>query len=337
MCSDYDVDIVVPWVNGADPAWLDEKKKWIPSSCDAGDEIDAPKRYRDLGLMKYWFRGIEKFAPWVRKVHFITWGHLPDFLNTKHPKLHIVNHKDFIPYDCLPTYNANAIEVSLHKIPDLAEHFVYFNDDVFLLKSTRKEDFFCCGLPIINAVECPIFQDGVYGSLLKNDIDAVNRNFMKKTQIKKNLKKWFSAKTMKGKMCNIIAGPWERYLGFIVEHGPSPYLKKTWLDVWTNENSLMRKTQMSHFRNCDNANQNLFQFWQIANGDYEQGILSQKMFVLSDESVDEVCSVVEQQKFQSACINDGDVTDFDNVCTKLSDVFEKILPQKSSFEKLVKM
>lgn len=333
MNQEYDVDIVVPWVDGSDPAWLAEKASYEGPIYDADGEKNSVKRYRDLNLMKYWFRGIENFAPWVRKIHFVTWGHLPEFLNIDHPRLHIVNHKEFIPSDCLPMYNANVIEVSLHRINDLAERFVYFNDDIFLLKPTKKEDFFYKGLPKINAVECPVFQDGVYGSFLKNDIDALNRNFVKKTQIKKNVKKWFSAKTLKGKMCNIFACPWEKYLGFIVEHGPMPYLKKTWLDVWNKEHALVRGTQMSRFRNYDNVNQNLFHFWQIANGDYEQGLLSQKMFVLSDESVDDVCSIVQQQKFQSVCINDGVVSDFENVCKKLDDAFESILSRKSSFER----
>lgn len=333
MNKEYDVDIVVPWVDGSDSAWLAEKASYEGSVCDADGEKNSVKRYRDLNLMKYWFRGIENFAPWARKIHFVTWGHVPDFLNIDHPRLHIVNHKEFIPSDCLPMYNAHVIEVSLYEINDLTEHFVYFNDDVFLLKATKKEDFFCDGLPKINAVECPIFQDGAYGLFLKNDIDLVNRNFVKKNQIKKNIKKWFSAKTLKGKMCNILASPWEKYLGFIVEHGPMPYLKKTWLDVWNKESAHMRRTQMSRFRNCENVNQNLFHFWQIANGDYEQGSLSQKMIVLSDESVDDICSVVRHQKFQSICINDGFVSDFDGTCNKLSDAFECILSRKSSFEK----
>lgn len=333
MNQEYDVDIIVPWVDGSDAAWLTEKASYEGPIWDVDGERNSAKRYRDLNLMKYWFRGIENFAPWVRKIHFVTWGHLPDFLNIDHPRLHVVNHKEFIPSDCLPMYNANVIEVSLHRINDLSERFVYFNDDVFLLKPTKKEDFFYKGLPKINAVECPVFQDGIYGSFLKNDIDALNRNFVKKTQIKKNVKKWFSAKTLKGKMCNIFAYPWEKYLGFIVEHGPMPYLKKTWHDVWDKENALMRQTQLSRFRACDNVNQNLFHFWQIANDDYKQGLLSQKMFVLSDESIDSLYSVVKQQKFQSICINDGVVSDFNGVCKKLMRAFEEILPQKSLFEK----
>ena len=333
MNKEYDVDIVVPWVDGSDSAWLAEKAAYEGQIWDADGEKNSVKRYRDLNLMKYWFRGIENFAPWARKIHFVTWGHVPDFLNINHPRLHIVNHKEFIPSDCLPMYNANVIEVSLHKINDLAERFVYFNDDMFLLKRTKMEDFFDGGIPKINAVECPLFQDGVYGSFLKNDIDAVNRNFEKKKQIKKDVKKWFSAKTLKGKMCNILACPWEKYLGFIVEHGPMPCLKKTWSDVWNKENDLVRRTQMSRFRVCDNVNQNLFHFWQIANGDYEQGLLSQKMFILSDESVDSICSVVKKQKFKTVCINDGFVSDFENVCKKLDCAFESILSRKSSFEK----
>ncbi|MBQ6357217.1 MAG: capsule biosynthesis protein CapK, partial [Solobacterium sp.] len=38
-------------------------------------------RFKDWGLFKYWFRGVEKFAPWVNKIYFITWGHVPTWLD----------------------------------------------------------------------------------------------------------------------------------------------------------------------------------------------------------------------------------------------------------------
>ena len=89
-----DVDIVVLWVDGNDPQWLEEKRHFEMETDWAAQ--NAGNRFRDWGLMRYWFRSIEKNAPWARRIHFVTWGHLPDFLNTEHPKLHIVNHKDFI-------------------------------------------------------------------------------------------------------------------------------------------------------------------------------------------------------------------------------------------------
>ena len=66
-----------------------------------------------MGLLKYWFRAVEAYAPWVGQVHFITWGHLPEWLNTQCPKLHIVNHEDYIPEKYLPTFSANPIELNI--------------------------------------------------------------------------------------------------------------------------------------------------------------------------------------------------------------------------------
>ena len=126
--TDYPIDIVVPWVDGSDPEWEAERSQYRPVI----KSDTSSSRFREWGLFQYWFRGIEKYAPWVRKVHLITWGHLPEWLNTSHPKLNIVNHKDYIPEEYLPTYSSHVIELNMHRIPDLAEHFIYFNDDVYL-------------------------------------------------------------------------------------------------------------------------------------------------------------------------------------------------------------
>lgn len=333
MNKEYDVDIVVPWVDGSDVAWLAEKASYEGLIWDVDGEKNSAKRYRDLNLMKYWFRGIENFAPWVRKIHFLTWGHVPAFLNIEHPKLHIVNHKDFIPKDCLPTYNANAIEVSLHRIPDLAERFVYFNDDFFLLKKTEKTDFFQNGLPVMVATECPIFQDDLYGNFLRNDMNLINRNFSKRNQKKNSLERIVHSVALHDFFCNIFSLPWKKYLGFKVEHGPMPYLKRTWLDVWKKEELLLKMTQRSQFRDWSNVNQDVFHFWQIATGNFSQRALSHQMIVISDDNIDKVSSILEGRKLKSICINDGVVSNFDETCEKLRNAFEKILPQKSSFEK----
>ena len=58
------IDFVVLWVDGDDPAWQAERAQYLPKKTTAS----APNRYRDWGLMPYWFRGVEKFAPWVNKI-----------------------------------------------------------------------------------------------------------------------------------------------------------------------------------------------------------------------------------------------------------------------------
>ncbi|MBR6159158.1 MAG: Stealth CR1 domain-containing protein, partial [Lachnospiraceae bacterium] len=124
------IDFVITWVDGNDPEWRKEKEKY--SGKTTGD--DREKRYRDWELLRYWFRGVENCAPWVNKIHFVTCGHLPDWLDTGHPKLNIVNHKDYIPEQYLPTFSCRPIELNLHRIPGLSDDFVYFNDDMFLLR-----------------------------------------------------------------------------------------------------------------------------------------------------------------------------------------------------------
>ena len=88
------IDFVIPWVDGSDIEWQKERAKY-----DISKKIDinnCSARFRDWDNLQYFFRGVEKYAPWVHKIYFITWGHLPKWLNTDNPKLVIVNHKDYI-------------------------------------------------------------------------------------------------------------------------------------------------------------------------------------------------------------------------------------------------
>ena len=107
------IDFVIIWVDGSDPEWRAVKNQYVPKAIG---EDDQEVRYRDWDNLQYWFRGVEKYTPWVNKIHFVTWGHLPKWLNVNHPKLHIVNHKDYIPEEYLPTFNSHTIEMNLHRI-----------------------------------------------------------------------------------------------------------------------------------------------------------------------------------------------------------------------------
>lgn len=69
-----------------------------------------------MGYLKYWFRGVEKYAPWVHKIYFVTCGQKPDWLNENHDKLVLVNHEDYIPHEYLPTFSSHTIELNFHRI-----------------------------------------------------------------------------------------------------------------------------------------------------------------------------------------------------------------------------
>ena len=112
------IDFVIIWVDGNDPEWQKEKMKYDNSININNDSREI--RYRDWDNLQYWFRGVEKFAPWVNKIHFVTCGQVPKWLNTNNPKINLVNHSDYIPEKYLPTFNSNAIEINLHRIEELS-------------------------------------------------------------------------------------------------------------------------------------------------------------------------------------------------------------------------
>ena len=84
------IGFVITWVDGSDPVWQAERNKYVSEKQKSHSDIAGDKRYSDNGLLRYWFRGIEQFTPWVRKICFVTYGHLPEWLNLNHPKLNIV-------------------------------------------------------------------------------------------------------------------------------------------------------------------------------------------------------------------------------------------------------
>ncbi|MFQ9621995.1 MAG: hypothetical protein ACLR17_06705 [Enterobacteriaceae bacterium] len=72
-----------------------------------------------MRLFKYWFRAVENYAPWVRKVHLVTCGQVPSWLDKSYHKINLVRHSDIIDKEYLPTFNSRAIEVNIHKIKGL--------------------------------------------------------------------------------------------------------------------------------------------------------------------------------------------------------------------------
>ena len=82
------IDFVIMWVDSTDPEWIAKREKYISG---VQDDVRV-RRYRNWDNLRYWFRGVEKYAPWVNRVFFITCGQIPDWLNVDHPKLRLVKH-----------------------------------------------------------------------------------------------------------------------------------------------------------------------------------------------------------------------------------------------------
>ena len=137
------IDIVYTWVDGNDSRFKDQLHKFLdPVAPLIHAQAINPERFRDNGELRYSLRSVEAFAPWIRRIHIVTNGQTPRWLKTNNERIHIVSH-DMIFADpaYLPTYNSNAIELQIHKIPGLSRRFLYLNDDHFLGKAVSRGDF----------------------------------------------------------------------------------------------------------------------------------------------------------------------------------------------------
>lgn len=329
-----DIDFVIAWVDGNDPAWQEEKRKY---SGDKGIGDDRNVRFRDWELLRYWFRGVEQFAPWVRKIHFVTWGHVPEWLNTDHPKIHIVRHSDYIPAEYLPTFNSHTIELNLHRIPGLAEQFVYFNDDMYLTRGLNPEDFFQGGIPCdMFSLDALYFNKGSAGCYNGNNMEIINFHFNKAEQYKKHRKKWFSAQyTVRKNYRTFVLLPYRWFPGFYCQHLPEAYLKSTFQEVWEKEEEVLDRTCRDRFRSRTNVNQWLFKFWQLASGNFCPRRLKIGLcYHLRDGNFADACRDLREQRYQMMCFNDTPETERpEEKMEALQREFEGILPGKCGFER----
>ena len=331
-----DIDFVILWVDGSDPLWLKEKQKY---QLKEDDENTSINRYRDWELLVYWFRSIDKFAPWVRKIHFVTWGHFPKFLRIDSPKLHIVRHDEFIPKEYLPTFSSHAIEMNIHRIPGIADHFVYFNDDMFILRPVKPESFFKNGLPCTYGGEVPIELVGNIGTwqhAAVNNLGIINANFSKKESVTKYSKKYRNrCYRWKDNLRTIFLELFypDYFTGFKNLHAPAAYLRNSFQAVWNAEQKKLSNTCCNKFRTNDDVNQWVVLWWQIASGKFYPAIIDNIVELITENSIEKLCDIIEKQKHDFICLNDPDEeVDYYFLRNKLKYSFEKILSEKSSYE-----
>ncbi len=328
-----DIDIVVAWVDMDDPNWQAEFAKYAHVRGNSKNGVSAA-RFRDPGFLKYWFRGVAKFAPWVRKIHFLTCGQKPAWLDTRNPKLHLVSHEDIIPREFLPVFNSGVIERYIHRIPGLSEHFVYFNDDVYIIDNVGEERFFRDGLPCdIAAFNCNPSWSQWY-RMLKNNIRIINRHFDKREVMARDHDKWFDPSYGSKAGWNRILRPYGKFVTLRTPHNAQPYLKSTFEEVWEAAGKELTETSRNRFRADSDLTHELFRTWQICRGNFApyNTYADTKMFPLVVKASRAV-EAIRNQSYKLVCLNDNvHIRNYERVMESIGNAFEGILPEKSGFE-----
>lgn len=335
-----EIDIVIPWVDGNDPEWRaafsaarnEASEENVVAT--GGNENASEIRYRDWGTLPYLFRGVERFAPWVRRVHLITWGHLPEWLDTSNPRLNIVRHSDFIPAEYLPTFSSRAIELNAHRIEGLADRFILFNDDTFLCREVPEKRFFRRGLPCDMSRLSLIARSSISHTVL-NMTEILNRRHSRREVMRRNFCKWYSPRYGAANLLKTLnLSLWRGFAGLSDTHMPQPYLRETFERMWSQEREILDATCRQKFRSPFGVNQWLMRYEQLATGRFSPvGFRDARLDTLDETRISDIERYIAGQRYAMICLNDSPgLQDFEGVCTRLAAALDRILPDKSSFE-----
>lgn len=333
------IDFVVTWLDANDPKWRESYNKYR-----GGVHKEDKGRYRNWDLFKYWFRAVENYAPWVNKVFLVTNGKFPDWINPNHPKLVLVKHSDYMPEKYLPTFNSRAIELNFHRIPGLSEHFVYFNDDMFINRPLTPEYYFKNGLPCDCNDETLFFTpswdpQNKFSTKISIycDMAILNYHFKREDVVKAAKKKWFGSHlSSMGKFTSILLTLKKQcFQFFALRHFEQPMLKSIIKEIWDVEGDMADKS-CTQFRHDVSFNPYIIRYWQFASNKFvPMKLKGGKNFTLKKSVLGSVVKAIEEKKFSSICLNDTPFcsdSDFDEMKDTITKTLEKKFPQKSLFE-----
>lgn len=329
------IDFVILWVDGNDENWLSEKRKYLPKL--ENEDNNNNNRFRDWENLQYWFRAVEENAPWVNNIYFITWGHIPSWLDENHPKIKIIKHQDYIPKEFLPTYNSNTIELHLHRIESLSENFVLFNDDMFVMEKTKPEEFFKNNLPVEYYSEIVMSSkkpNYIYAHTLLNNISILNKYFNKKNVYKKNIFKYFNLKYgVKGNLSTLFLSMFNSFSMITNQHLPVPLKKSVLKELWEKEPEALVQSSKNRFRDLSDISQYLIRYFQLASGKfYPRKHSYGKGFNLQDDN-SHIIKELKKGKYKIVCFNDTlMVNDFQKSKRSLNTYLENKFPKKSKYE-----
>lgn len=160
------------FVNGSEAQFIQQLaayKQRHSQGVDAKSLKDITGDFRfnsERNELMYSLRSVVQHMNWVRHIYIVTSGQVPLWLDVTNPRITIVPHTTiFANASHLPTFNSNAIEANLHRIPGLSEIFLYLNDDMMLMKPTSLADF------VTDKGELVMYYDWQFSQCRRDDTD----------------------------------------------------------------------------------------------------------------------------------------------------------------------
>jgi hypothetical protein len=289
----FPVDVVYTWVDGSDPAWRARRDSFlraVPSGVDSEAAASAA-RFQCRDELRYSLRSLQMYAGWVRQIFLVTDKQVPEWLDLSDRRVHVIDHSEIFPdATCLPTFNSHAIESVLHRIPGLAEHFLYFNDDVFLGRPIGPELFFWSnGLPKF------------FPSRATLDLDGPRDRDVAVLTAAKNNRRLVAA----------ASGAW---MSNKLKHTPMPLTRTLMFEMEERFTADFERTRASRFRHPDDisSSSSLAQWYGFATGRAVPGTISYRYInIAAADAGRQYAMLLAQRDSDVFCLNDTDTGELD--------------------------
>ena len=309
------IDLVYLWVDGNDPKWQAKRNAVFRKKVE-NSSSNFNGRYANNDELKYSLRSIERYAPWFRKIFIVTDDQTPEWLNIENPKIKIIDHKEILPHESLPCFNASVIEHFLYKIPDLSEHFLFSNDDTFFNKTVMPTDFFAeDGFPIVRLSRKPFRRLRWF----------FRKKILNKPHKLYSIAVFNAAELVKHKFGNFYNG--------LPHHNIDSYLKSDCVHVaeqiFKNEIDSMK---INHFRSVNDTHRAIYSYVALAEKRGHLQYVSRKESLHVHIQKDKHYEKLKKFNPTFFCMNDTEYAD-DNDRMKLKMWLSTRFPEKSGFEK----
>lgn len=309
-----EIDLVYLWVNGNDPKWR-AKRNAVLGITEESATANCEGRYADNDEMKYSLRAIEMYAPWIHRIFIVTDNQTPEWLDTEHPKVQIVDIAEILPQQSLPCFNSNIIEHFLYRIPGLAEHFLYANDDMFVNRPVSPDTFYTSnGLPIIRFYRKRFRKIAL---------------FYRTHILKKRLEHYIQA--IKN-ASDIVEKRYGRYFGSKPHHNIDAYLKSDYEDTAMVFKENIAPTLSNHLRSENDVQRVVYAYAALAQKKACLQYVKQQYSFRFPIHKSELYQKLEECNPTFFCMNDSQFAN-DGDRRKAADFLGRRFPEKSQFEK----
>jgi hypothetical protein len=312
----FPVDAVYTWVDGSDEKWRERKRRaWAAhTGVELHSEAANDSRYETRDELRYSLRSLETFAPFIRNIYLVTDDQVPSWLDTSNPRITVVSHRDlFGDFGTLPTFNSHAIETRLHKIPGLAEHYLYMNDDVLFGRPVTAETFFHA-----NGLAKFFWSNALVDAGARTPADPPVMTAAKNNR-------------------DLLAAEFGRHVRNKMKHTPHPQRRSVLEALETAHPDIFKQTASHQFRHPDDYSipSALQPYYSYLTGNAVPGSIRYSYISLcAPDTGRRLRNLLNRRDMDVFCVNDTDVTaeQMPAVAQTLRSFLQAYLPNPSSFE-----